>query len=380
MGRAMNSRERELAAIRHETPDRLPVDVICIENGNEIAGLLGIEPDAVYDALGIDGRMVAAGYAGQCAEPPSGAPEGINFTEWGTPSTGDYGAARGFYPLAAARSVAEVDDYPWPTAADYDYRSAAEKAADLCPRYAVRGPYWRPLFCRACDLMGMEDAMAAMLTRPAVFEAVLENVFAMTAEYCERLLDACGDAMPILCLGDDFATQRGLMISPEDWRRFLKPRFARLFEIGKSRGKYVWFHSCGDITSVLGDLIDIGMDVWETVQLHTLPMTAQELKAQFGRHVALFGGINTQRLPFTTPENVRAEVQRVIEILGENGGYICGPDHHVKPDVPPENAVALFEEARAFRRRGWTADIRSREELRDNDAPPIPWTSRAHRQ
>ena len=136
------------------------------------------------------------------------------------------------------------------------------------------------------------------------------------------------------------------MISPESWRRFLKPRYARLFEIGKRRGKHVWFHSCGDITSVLPDLIEIGMDVWETVQLHTLPMPAAELKREFGRDVTFFGAISTQRLPFAKPHEIREEVLRVIDVLGAGGGYICGPDHHIKPDVPPENVVALFDAAK----------------------------------
>jgi uroporphyrinogen decarboxylase len=89
------------------------------------------------------------------------------------------------------------------------------------------------------------------------------------------------------------------------------------------------------------------MDVWETVQLHSLPMSARELKREFGRHVTFFGGINTQRMPFAGPEDVQAEVQACIEALGEGGGYICGPDHHIKPDVSPEVAVALFDAARA---------------------------------
>ncbi len=146
------------------------------------------------------------------------------------------------------------------------------------------------------------------------------------------------------------------MISPEHWRRFLKPKFAELFDLGKRAGKFVWFHSCGDITEVLPDLIDIGMDVWETVQLHTLPISPEELKRDYGKHITFFGAINTQRLPFATPPEVTEEVKRCIEALGKDGGYICGPDHHIKPDVPPENAVALFAAAGAFRHAGYTLD------------------------
>ena len=343
----MNGRERKLAAIRHQVPDRIPTDVIWIENGEQVAAMLGIRPEEVRDAFGIDGCLVGAGYKG-----PARHGEGVS--EFGTAGTCDYGTQRGYYPLAGAESVGQVERFAWPEPADYDYEGGARAARDVSARYAVRGPWWYPLFCRVCDMMGMEEAMTAMLWRPRVFEAALECTCRCIAGYCERLLDACGDDIHILCLEDDFATQRGLMISPEAWRRFLKPRYARLFDIGKRRGKFIWFHSCGDITSVLPDLIDIGMDVWETVQLHVLPMPPEELKRQFGRHITFFGGVNTQRLPFQTPEEVRAGVVRSIEALGEGGGYICGPDHHVKPDVPAANAVALFEAARSFRRAGYT--------------------------
>jgi uroporphyrinogen decarboxylase len=96
------------------------------------------------------------------------------------------------------------------------------------------------------------------------------------------------------------------------------------------------------------------MDVWETVQLHTLPISPDKLKQEYGKHLTFFGGICTQRLPFLTPEEVQAEVTRRIEALGKNGGYICGPDHHIKPDVPHANSVALFDTARQFRREGYT--------------------------
>lgn len=145
------------------------------------------------------------------------------------------------------------------------------------------------------------------------------------------------------------------MMDPALWRRMLKPRYAQLFALGKRHGLPIWFHSCGDITAVLPDLIDIGMDVWETVQLHTLPISPEKLKQEYGRQLTFFGGINTQQLPFMTLEQVCSSVQRVIEVLGRDGGYICGPDHHIKSDVPPANTVALFETARRFQRTGYTA-------------------------
>jgi len=234
----MTSRERMLAAIRHEVPDRIPLAILEIEDVHKFARWYGLEHaddgydighhDEVYAQLGIDGFRSEVIHRGDKGVAPNGEP----LNEWGAVAKKDYGA--------------------------------------------------------------------------------------------------------------------------EHWRRFLKPRYAKLFDIGKRRGKYVWFHSCGDITEVLPDLIDIGMDVWETVQLHTLPMSPRELKKEYGRHVTFFGAVNTQRLPFAHPDEIRAEVARCIEALGHGGGYICGPDHGIRADVPYENIVALYETARDFRRTGYT--------------------------
>ncbi len=202
--------------------------------------------------------------------------------------------------------------------------------------------------------MGIEEALCKMLAEPVVFEACVEQVLRFSIGYVERFVQTTGDKLDILYLADDFATQRGLMMNPALWRKLLKPRYERLFAIGKRLGLPIWFHSCGDITAVLPDLIEIGMDVWETVQLQTLPITPAELKRRYGRDVAFFGGVNTQSLPFANPGAVADEVRRSIEALAEGGGYICGPDHHIKPDVPAANVLALFETARQFRKAGYT--------------------------
>ncbi len=339
----MTPKQRQLATIRHEPADRISLDAICIENVPQVAELLGCAEAEVHDRLGIDGRVVAAGYTGQGPVGDDGRP----LDEWHSDAWLDYGLAHS-YPLAGVSSVAEVERFPFPDPALYDYAAAAAAAKALTARYAVRGPYWFPIFCRVCEMMGMEEAMMKMAAEPAVFEAAIERVFATVYGYCVGLLDACGDDLDVFCLGDDFATQRGLMVSPDSWRKHVKPRLAKLFALAKSRGKLVWFHSCGDITSVLPDLIDIGMDVWETVQLHALPMSPEQLKRDFGAHITFFGGVNTQHLPFATSEWVRDEVRRCIDVLGRDGGYICGPDHHIKPDVSAENTVALFQTAMEY--------------------------------
>ena len=343
----MTSRERVLCAIRHKLPDRIPIDAIAVENKRVLSGHLRVAERDVTAALGLDGRIVNAPCVGDLQPGPNGEP----LSEWRTVKV-DYGTTQP-HPLANAQSSRDLDAYPWPTMDLYDFAHARRLARELGRTYALRGPCFFPLFCRLCDLFGMEEAMARMLLEPALFEEALERVFDYTHEYCLRLIEACGADMPILCLGDHFATQRYMMIDPALWRKFLKPRYARLFELGKNHGKAIWFHACGNITEVLPDLIDIGVDVWETVQLHTLPLSARQLKREYGRHVTFFGGINTQQLPSATPRQVRDEVERCITDLGRGGGYICGPDHHIKPDVPAANALALFGAAVRFDRAGY---------------------------
>lgn len=305
----------------------------------------------VYERLGIDGRLVAAWrYTGETP-----LRDGRKLSPWGTEEA-DYGTAH-FYPLATA-SMPDVECHAWPDPTLFDFDDLRTSMGDWTREYAVRGPYWpsAPLFCTTCNLMGMEEALCKMLVEPDVFEACVEQVFRFSTAYVEKFIETVGPKLDILYLADDFASQRGLLMDPSLWRRFLKPRYAQLFAIGKKLGLPIWFHSCGDITPVLPDLIDIGMDVWETVQLHALPVSPAELKRQYGQHITFFGGVNTQKLPFMTPQQVADEINRCIELLGQGGGYICGPDHHIKPDVPAGNVVALFDAARTYGKSGYTQE------------------------
>jgi uroporphyrinogen decarboxylase len=339
---AVNHRERQLTAIQHRVSDRIPIDAIAIENITQIGTHLCIAEGKVMERLGIDGRHIAITYEGEPASPEEAA-----ISEWGTPDDNDYGTAH-CYPLAAVSSVAEIERHCWPDPSRYRYAESARQARLLHPDYAVRGPYWLPLFCRVCSLMGMEETLVNQLANPVIFAATLENVFVRVEEICQRYVEACGDSLDIFYLGDDFASQKNLLFSPALWRRYLKPLYAKLFEIGELAGKPIWFHSCGNILSVLPDLIEIGVDIWETVQLHTLPISPERLKEEYGKHITFFGGVNIQRLPFVSPSEVALEVQHCIKALGRGGGYICGPDHHIKPDVPPENVIALFDAAVNF--------------------------------
>lgn len=357
----MTPRERIIAAINHTVPDRIPLAILEIEKEYDFSQFLGIRdhqemvhPDIgyyspSYERLGIDCFRLEFAYTKPIPLEHNGEP----LNEWGCVAKKDYGTSH-WYPLGDAESVRDIEKHPWPVPDGFDIDHAARKAARISGQYAVRGPHWWPLLCRVFDLMGMEKSLMNLSLDPVLFEAALDRVFELTFECSRRLLETAGEDVHILCGADDFASQQGLLISPGHWRNYLKPRYAKLFELGKKHGKYIWFHSCGNILDVLPDLIDIGMDVWETVQLHTLPLTPAQLKKEYGRHVTFFGGVNSQKLPFVSPEDVRGEVAACIEALGAGGGYICSADHGIRSDVPFENITALFEAARDFRAEGFT--------------------------
>ena len=214
----------------------------------------------------------------------------------------------------------------------------------------MRGGSWLPVICTLFELFGLEETLVRLYTEPKTIEAALRHVEEFLLEFSRRLLEATRGLADIYVCGDDFATQRGLMISPEHWRRFLKPTYKKMFELARSYGVIVWFHSCGSFRPVLPDLIDIGMEVWETVQVHLPGNEPEVLKREYGKDLCFFGAVNSQKtLPFGTEEEVRAEVRERIKVLGEGGGYICGADHTILPDVPFENVMAMLDEARNFR-------------------------------
>lgn len=271
-------------------------------------------------------------------------------TLWGTGDEWDagYNVRPSGFPLAAAETVREIESWRWPRPEDVDYAELRRRHEKGDGRFAsILSLGWQPVFCTLLDLFGMEQAMVLMHTAPAVIEAAITHVEGFLLAEMRRALESCAPLVQFYWCGDDFSTQRGLMVSPGTWRRFLKPVYAKMFSLVKSFGLRVWFHSCGTFRAVLPDLVDMGMDVWETVQVHLEGNDPHELKREFGKQITFFGAISCQHtLPFGTPEEVRAEVRERVKVLGRGGGYICGPDHSIQKNMPPQNLAALWDEAR----------------------------------
>ena len=142
--------------------------------------------------------------------------------------------------------------------------------------------------------------------------------------------------------GDDWGQQKGLIMGPAMWREFIKPRLKRMYSTVKQSGKYVFQHSCGDINEIFPDVIECGLDCYQTFQPEIYDIEA--VKDKFGSDLSFWGAISTQgMLPFETPEGVRRETIRIMKILGKDGGYIASPTHGVPYDVPEANIEALLD-------------------------------------
>ncbi|MEE9400129.1 MAG: uroporphyrinogen decarboxylase family protein [Dehalococcoidales bacterium] len=368
------SKQRVLAAINHIQPDTTPVHIMGFEGIERWLELFGAEDDfELRIKMGLDLQTARPIYSGPNIE------RGV--TIWGTePNVSGY-AGFGYsqagksYPLAGAGSVVDIERFAWPDPDDFDYeivartlKAAPGKACVIRPQYTVQqdgytredaarggglvpsiraSGAWMPILCGLFELFGLEETLIKFHAEPKIIEATITHVEAFILEFSRRQLEATRGMADIFWYGDDFATQRGILISPEHWRRFLKPTYKKVFELAKSYGVKMWFHGCGTFRPVLPDLIDIGMDVWETVQVHLPGNEPEVLKREYGQDITFYGAVNSQyTLPFGTPEEVRKEVRERIRVLGKGGGYICGADHTILPDVPVDNVLALLEEAR----------------------------------
>jgi len=195
------------------------------------------------------------------------------------------------------------------------------------------------MFERAWTLRGMENLLADMILEPSFVEELLDAICDYNIQIIDLGLEYDIDGFEF---GDDWGQQSGLIMGPKLWRKFIKPRVARMYERVKSKGKFVAQHSCGDIHEIFPDLIDIGLDVYQTFQPEIYDI--RKIKQEYGSHLTFWGGISTQRLlPFATPEEVKDKTVELMRILGKGGGYIAAPTHAIPGDVPPENVVAMLE-------------------------------------
>lgn len=362
----MTPRERILTALGHQPPDRTPTDGWFHDEVIEsLKRHYGADDwKVVLAELGIEGwanlspEVVPPGSDGQIALPPghaSGKP-----ARWIDDSTYEdvWGArfrrgADGRYrqwvsgPLEHAETAEDVAGYAMFQEAqirdpeDYSARVAELKRQGQFVTADLENP-----FRRFWNLRGLENALADYAANPELVEAVYDPLYELYTEMGLREARAGVDMIRIV---GDIAMQDRVLMGPERWRRFDKPRMARLIEACRAVRPTlsIFFHSDGKLTELVDDLIEIGFDVLNPIQPEC--MDPVEVKRRWGRRITLYGCISIQRtLPFGSPADVRREVEDLIRQCGLDGGLVLMPSNNVQPDTPVENIIACYHAARDF--------------------------------
>jgi uroporphyrinogen decarboxylase len=247
-------------------------------------------------------------------------------------------------PLAGCETVEAIAAYDWPSVEYLDFTECIEALEGSGDMYRASG-FWAPFFHDLMDLFGVEEFMAKMFTHPDVIRAAYDRVCGFYVEANARFFQQAGELIDGYFFGNDFGTQRELMISPTQFDEFVLPWFTEFTRRAHARGYQVILHSCGSVHRVIGRLIEAGVDCLHPLQARAHNMGADVLARDFKGKIAFLGGIDTQDLLVNaTPAGVKAEVRRVKELLGPR--LIVSPSHEaLLPNIPPANVAAMAEAA-----------------------------------
>lgn len=329
----MTPRERLLRALRGEPVDRLPTEIgFTPMAAEQAARWLGVAVADLGDVL--DNHLLAL------------APQDVvrvegptNYDIWGIgwDNTINDGFQVQVNPLA---DLASLRTYRFPDPDDDRLYAGMEDAiSENGGRRAVVGSIGFCLWERYYLLRGFEQAMEDLAAEPSLVEDLLERILQVQMGVARNFV-AIG--VDVGYTGDDFGSQRGLLFSPATWRRYIKPRYAKLWGVFRDAGLPVVHHSCGDVRAILDDMLEIGLDMLNPVQTHAMP--PQELADRWGDRLAFAGGICTQKvLPFGTPSEVVEHVALCKRTLGRRGRYLMGPSHALTSDVPEANFRAMLD-------------------------------------
>jgi uroporphyrinogen decarboxylase len=380
----MTGRQRLEAALNHHEPDRVPFDL----GGTETTGIsvralenwltynaiphvpveifslatqMGTIEEPVLRRLGVDTRCLRT-------HPPSGYRLAIEEDahhrsfrdEWGItwkmPNADGHYYDIGEFPLSGCTSVREVEQYRWPDPHDRGrYAHLKQEARRLDAETGagvVMERHTGGIFETAWWMRGMDNLLADLALGAPVGEAVLRKVLEQKLAYWEHVLDEVADEIVVAAEADDLSTQTGMLMSLEMYNRYLKPLHRELFSLIKSKAPRakLFFHSCGSVHDLIPDLLDLGVDILNPVQVSAAKMDTAALKREFGSDLVFWGGgVDTQRvLPLGTPQQVRDEVKRRIDDLAPGGGFVFAAVHCIQEDVPPQNVQAMWEALQEF--------------------------------
>ena len=374
----MNSRERVLLALNHKEPDRVPFDLggtvvtgINIKAYTALRQYLGlpyVEPkivdifqqivqvdEDVMQRLGVDVKNIS---------PRSSATFQIEIKDmgdytyfydefkigWRMPKEGGWYYDMFDHPLAGAIAEADVDKFAWPDPLDparfVGLKESALNVMNEEKRAVVVGSMSAGIMEVYAWTRGFKDYFTDFAGNEKLACKIMDRILEMQIAYWDKMFSVIGDTIDVAGTADDFAGQNGMLISPRTYRKLCKPRHKQLFDFIHSRSNAkIFFHSCGSVRAVIPDLIEIGVDILNPVQVSARDMDSADLKREYGKDITFWGGgVDTQRvLGAGTPQQVREDVKRRVTDLMPGGGFIFNTVHNIQGNVPPENVVAMWE-------------------------------------
>jgi uroporphyrinogen decarboxylase len=388
----LSPRQRVLTALRHEQPDRLPVDFLAtpeiwhrlVERLQPDASAVGSSDyfDPAWEALlrhfEVDCRLLS--YDQFFNPPDSFIYEGAAVAWWesmsrSTPNrmwrqrlpdgeyydlwdrrirmvdnlSGRYEESAN-WPLSHATTVDELKHHRWPEPDWWDFSPlpAIMQQLDAHQEYHLRFRIGS-VFETGWQLRGMQEFLMDLTLNPAIPQYLMERLTDIQAENARRVLELVGDRLDMVYFYDDVATQNSLMISKKMWRDYVRPCHVRLIEVAQAYNKPVMYHCDGAIYPLIPEVIEMGVSLLNPVQTDAKGMEADRLKAEFGDRLSFHGGIDIiKTLPRGTVEDVKAEVSQRRQTLSQNGGYIMASSHHIQPDTPLENVLAMYDVANRY--------------------------------
>ncbi len=345
----MTGKQRVHKAIKKETSDRLP----CFYRGKEP------HPVLVRKAFGYNSIYEIVDISPFIKLQP---PKNFEPVEKNEIVYDEFGVGRkkyGFnmeivdFPLADVNDPRALDDLNWPDPKDKSrYANMRKQALYWQAKGKAVAAFAAPgnsvaIFEPAWYMTGMEKLLTDMYINQAFVAALLDKHLSLLFDFWEMVLQEIGDILDLACIGDDLGSQGDMLISPQLYRDFIKPRHKTLIDYIKTKtNAFIFYHSCGNIVKIINDLIEIGVDVLDPIQPKA--MDTKLLKENFGNRICFIGGVDEQyTLPFGSSGEVRNEVKLRFQELGKNGGFIIGPAHWIQPDTPDENIITMYDEIMA---------------------------------
>ena len=353
-----NCRERILAAIDHKTPDILPVgfkasvDVIAkLQKHFGVKDVEGLVAALPVDTHGLFNNCMTGVFPLY-----TGGPKRLCYPATYFDGTFDtfYGYKRRWvqgtsgrneevitHPLEKIETIEDLEKYNWPQADWFDYSTINKQCQQVGDKAIV---FLAGSIGQTANLIGFERLMGCLATDPDYIQRCFSKLSEFFCELTSRTLQAAKGRIDIICVQDDFGMQSGPMISLDMYRRYFKPHHQEIFEVAHRYGAKVMMHSCGAVSSFIGEFIDIGVDILDPVQINAEGMAPKHLKQEFGKHICFHGGLDTQHTLLTgTPDDVRNEINKLLYCFAGQGGYILAPSHYIQSDTPWDNLMAIFD-------------------------------------